>query len=1149
MENFKTMVFLPEKAFGNAPAPVRLKDQRKRFRPGKLFGLAWMLFFCAAVASAQLTLDIRNEPVRDVLKKIERASTYKFFHNAQLPDLEKNVTFRLADAPIDDALRILFQNTRITFHIEENHIITLTALTEKKASLKKIEGRVVDEKGEPIIGASILIEGTTEGVVTDANGAFLLSAPVSGRLTVSYIGYKTRCLPVADSGLARIVLREDTQLIDEVVVVGYGVQSQKLVTTAIGKIKMDNIDQGNDFDPVKMLQGRVPGVHISTASGTPGQAPHVMVRGIGSVSGGSSPLYVVDGIPSEKYPSLNPNDIESMEVLKDASAAAIYGSRANAGVVLITTKSGKQGKTRIDVSARYGFGRLAGDIEMARPAEYIRAMQAAVDNYNAQMGTALPFYIPSQIEETDWVKEIARSVSHTANGSLSLSGGNEKTTFFTSLSAHTQEGYLDKSQYAQYTIRAKFSHTINPVFKLNINLAGASGRSELLEENNTSLKVLRTAREEQPWYSPYRKDGVSYKVNGTDILRHNPVMLIREEDWTAKKYQLSGIFSLDVTPFKGFKYTPTLSLYGILDNVSKKLTDLHDARKNASGWGALAEQRDQSMRYVFDNIFTYNGQWRQLIYSAMAGHSFEKYQYEQFGAKSDNYANGAFPSPNFGLINAGPNIYAGDIDFTSYALESYFGRLALNWDNKYILNASLRSDGSSRFAKSKRYGYFPSASFAWRASNESFFPQTRYLTDLKLRLSWGQTGSMAGVSNYAPLSLISAGGGSYNGAAGFQVSQDGRPLTWEKANQWNVGVDAELLASRLVLNLDLFYQKTTDLLFKKPVNATTGYTTLQSNIGSLENKGIEVNVSGKILTGSFRWEMSGNISFVKNKLLSLIEGNDRYVVPSSGSNLLGGSMHILADGEPVSSFYMLKMEGIYQRDDEVPALLYAKGVRAGDVKYEDVDGDGDISDADRQLVGKATPDFYGGITSDFSYKGFDLSLFAQFSVGGKIMAAWRGVNGTEGTDHLGLAVSNVKVSDRDKRVEQFFNISREAANGYWHGEGTSQTIPRPVRIGVHTGYSYDYNVQTSTRYLENASYFKLKTVTLGYTLPAEVCRKLKLEQLRLYVSADNLLTFTPYKGYDPENSFSGSPGDANYGVDFGLQPVLRTFIFGLNLHF
>lgn len=1013
---------------------------------------------------------------------------------------------------------------------------------------KQVTGVVMDDKGESIIGASITIEGQTTNAITDMDGRFSINVSENSTLVTSYIGFIPQKIKIGDKAHLEIVLQENTKLLDEVVVVGYGTQSQKLVTTSISKIKMDNIDQGNDSDPVKMLQGRVAGVNISNSSGIPGQAPNVMVRGISSVSGGSSPLYVVDGIPSEKYPNINPNDIESMEVLKDASAAAIYGSRANAGVILITTKSGKSGQTRIEASARYGISKLASNIEMANSSEYTNTMQAAISNYNAQMGKNLELYIPSQIQETNWVKEISRSASHSANASISLSGGNEKTTFFTSFGANTQEGYLLKSKYSQYNLRAKFSHKINNIFKFNMNLAGALSRTDLLEENSTSLKVLRTAREEQPWYSPYKDDG-TYKVNGTDLTRHNPLMLINEEEWSLNKYQLSGIFSLDITPFKGFKYTPTVSLYGILDNESKKLSDKHDARKNSAGWGALTQQKDQSFRYVVDNIFSYLNEWDKLSYSAMLGHSFEKYQYEQFGAMSDNYANGAYPSSSFDLINAGTNIYPANIGYTSYALESYFGRIALNWDNKYILNATLRSDGSSRFAKKKRYGYFPSVSLAWRLTNEPFFPKESFVNDAKFRLSWGMTGNMDGVSNYAPLSLISSNGSSYNGSAGFQLSQNARALTWEKANQYNVGLDLEMFNSRLNFNFDAFYQKTTDLLFKKPVNATTGYTTMESNIGSLENKGLEFALEGKILTGDLKWSLGGNISFVSNKLLSLIDDVDMYLVPGSGSNLLGGSMHALINGQPISTFYMLKMEGIYQRDSDVPAKLYAKGVRAGDIKYQDLDDDGDISDADRQNVGKATPDFYGGITSNFSYKGFDLSIFGQFSVGGKAIAAWRGINGVEGTDHLGLARSNVKVSDKTGNVEQFFNISKEVANGYWRGEGTSNTIPRPVRLGVHTGYSNDYNVQTSTRYLEDASYFKIKTVTLGYTLPESFTKKLNINNMRVYVSADNLFTFTKYSGYDPETSFSGSPGNANYGVDFGLQPVLRTFLFGLNLNF
>jgi TonB-linked SusC/RagA family outer membrane protein len=1014
-----------------------------------------------------------------------------------------------------------------------------------------LSGRVIGTNGEPLVGAIVQLKGTNKVVVTDASGHFSLAADAQGVLKVSFMGYSTKEIPIAGRAQLEISMEEDARALDEVVVVGYGTQSQKLVTTSISKLKIGDVDQGNDFNPVKMLQGRVTGVNVSSSSGMPGAEPNVIIRGVGSVSGNSAPLYVVDGIPSEKYPRLNPNDIESMEVLKDASAAAIYGSRANTGVIIITTKSGRSGKTEIDFSGRTGFGVISSDILMANSTEYANAMQAAVENYNTQMNTNLAFYKPSVIEETNWVDLIARNISHSQAASISVSGGNDNTTFYTSYAYSSQEGYLIKSNYIQNMLRAKFGHKINDIFKLNMNIAGSLNKEDKLEEELTSLKVLRTAREEQPWYSPYLEDGISYKVNGTMLTRHNPLMLIYEEDWILKKNQISGVFNMDITPFKGFKYTPSVSIYGIFDNESKKTSDRHDARKNDAR-GALMQQKDVSVRYVVDNIFSYNLNWEKLTASAMLGHSFEHYEYEQFGAKSESYANGAYPSSNFDVINSGANIYPNNIDYTGYALESYFGRVALNWDNKYIFNTTLRRDGSSRFSKETRYGSFPSASFAWRISNEDFYKFNDYINDLKLRVSWGMTGSMAGVGNFAALSLVGAGGSSYNEAAGFQITQDAQKLTWEKSSQYNIGTDIELVDSKIALSIDAFYQKTTDLLYNKPVYATTGYTTIPANIGSLANKGVELGINGKLFTGTFKWELSANFSYVKNELLSLIGGVDEYIVPASGSNLLGGTMHILKNGKPISSYYMLKMDGIYQYDNEVPEKLYAKGVRAGDVKYEDVDKDGDITDEDRQIVGKATPDFVGGITSNMKYKNFDFSIFTQYSVGGNIIAGWKGINGNEGVEHLGLGYGSVNAYDENGntvKVNQYFNISKEAATGYWKGPGTSNTIPRPVHRGVHTGYTNDYNVQTSTRYLEDASYFKIKTVTLGYTLPYSWLQKVKMSSLRVYVSVDNLLTFTKYSGYDPESSYDGTPGAANYGVDFGLQPVLRTFIVGLSVKF
>ena len=406
---------------------------------------------------------------------------------------------------------------------------------------------------------------------------------------------------------------------------------------------------------------------------------------------------------------------------------------------------------------------------------------------------------------------------------------------------------------------------------------------------------------------------------------------------------------------------------------------------------------------------------------------------------------------------------------------------------------------------------------------------------------------MDGISNWAAMSLVTSGGNSYNGSSGFKIGADAADLIWEKANQVNVGINAELFNGRLTLSVDGYYQKTNGLLYNISTLATTGYTTRTANIGSLENKGLEVMVSGKIFDGPFKWELATNLSYTKNKLLSL-DGVLDMKINGGGANT-GKVMHALMVGKPVSAFYMLRQDGIYQTDQEVPSKLYAKGVRAGDCKYFDYNNDGDITDDDRMYVGKVTPDIYGGITSTMNWKNFDLSIFCQFAAGGKILSAWKGCGGTEGTEHLGLASSSIKGYKNGTLVdsEQFYNISKYAANHYWRGEGTSNTVPRPTLAGTFTG-GFGNNL-VSTRYLEDASYFKFKTITLGYSLPHSLLSKIHVTGARIFVSLDNFFTLTKYSGYDPEFSYESNPTGNSYGADFGEQATLKSFIIGASINF
>ena len=1126
--------------------------------------ISFLMLFCwTASAQERITLNLKSVTLREAFTAVEKETSYTFFYDAQTIDTGSRVSVNVKDMAVEKAVGKVLEGTGITFTIKGRQIVLIPPASSRDKGRHTVKGAVVDSKGEGIAGVAVMTGKPGQGCLTDIDGTFSLEidGDVSS-LTFSCLGYAEKTISApADSAPQRITLEDDTLAIEETIVVGYGSQSKRLVSSSITTVKMDQIDRGAEMDPIKALQGRAPGVNINNSSGIPGSSPNVIIRGVNSISGSSSPLYVVDGIPAEQYPNINSSDIESIEVLKDASATAIYGSRANSGVVVITTKSGKPGKPTINVNGSYGLSTIAKDIPMASTAEYINVMQEAIDNYNLQTKEFKTLDIPSDLADFDWVNAISRNIAQRYTASASVQAGNDMTRAFLSIGAEDQQGYLNKTNFAKYTLRSKVNQKLTDWLKVNLNISGAFSRYDMVEEQDGSLKYLRAAREEQPWYTPYctrstnslgietRTNALSgdYRTMSKDgLTRHNPVMGINEEDYWTNKFQLQGSLSMDFTPFKGFKFTPSISAYTIYDHVTKKLTELNTERGYKDGWSALAEQKNISLRYVFDAVASYENKWNDLTYNLMAGFSYENYRYSTFGARSDNYANNAFPSSSFNLITSGSNIYSNGIGYNAYALESWFARAALNWKDRYVLNASFRTDGSSRFPKSSRFGFFPAASLAWIISNEEFFPKTDVLDELKFRVSAGQTGSMAGIGNWAAMDLVSAGS-SYNGVSGLAFSTPAQNLKWEVATKYNAGLNTELFKGRMHIDFDYFHSTTDDLLYQKPVIVTSGYKTLTSNIGSITNDGFELSIGGTPLkAGDFSLYVGANISYNRNRLTKLLDDKD--IIPVQQANLYGGTKHALVIGQPISTWYMLNFEGIYQSDEDVPAKLYAKGVRAGDCIYTDVNGDGDIDyNDDRMTVGKATPDFFGGVNLNFGWKGLELSMFCQYSIGGKVFAAWKGC-GQEGTEHLGLSAGTV-TDDSGKSVTNYFNVSKYAANHYWR-EGTGiNDMPRPVLSGVHTGWDVDYNILTSTRYLEDASYFKFKTITLSYRLPDKALKAMKSTVAKIFFTVDNAFTLTKYDGYDPEVSMANGPAAAGYGVDFGYQPTLRSYLFGIQLQF
>lgn len=1025
-----------------------------------------------------------------------------------------------------------------------------------------VTGVVRSEAGTALPLVSVIAKNASTGLITgtqtDTSGIFRFSRMPEGTYNFVFtsIGYQPQTLSnykISPNGTTSIIIKlvDDTKMLNQVVVVGYGSQKKIDVTSSIASVKPDNIDKGATNDPIRLLQGRATGVNVITPSGIPGAKAAVQIRGVSSISGGSSPLYVVDGVPFEVAPNLNPDDVESIEALKDAAASAIYGSRANGGVIIVTTKSGKNGKTNVSVNYQVGTGKIYNDIPVANTQEYIKVMQDAVTNYNKQKGTNLTLYIPSNPLDVNWGSYVLRNSAVNSRFDVNLSGGNKTTNVFTSFSAFNQQGILKTSYYNQYNYRLNVNHIASKFITLHTNLSASYAPQRVTEESSTSLKPLYYTRTLQPWYAPYREDG-SYTVAGVDGIRnHNSVMILNEEIWKQRTTEGVGRVSIDITPFKGLTFTPSISGYGNLFINNKKLTDQMAARALTAGNGAVLQDRNIQYRYVQDNVLNYKNIVGKLAYNILVGHSFEKYVADFSGVYSSNYANAAYPSTNLNAVNAGVSIFPDVISYNTYALESYFGRLTLNYDDRFILNGSLRSDGSSVFSNDKRYGTFPAVSAGWNITNESFLKEsniTNTLSSFKLRVSYGVTGSQAGIGYFANQSLVS-GGNSYNNQGGLILSQVAQNLTWEKAATFDVGFDADLWQGIVNITADYFNQKTTNLLFNKPVVGTSGYSTVAANIGALRNQGVELGLNAKILRGEFKWNVGANITFVKNRLLSLYDGASQFIIPATGSTVLAGGLgiHALINEKPISAFYLLKQTGIYQQDSEVPTKLFNKGVRAGDIIYQDINGDGDITAADRQYVGKATPDFYGGFNTSFNYRGFDLSLFAQFSKGAKVFANWKG-GGPEGAETLGNTFSTVVLPGGGSAV-QYSNIDQYAAKNYWTGPGTSNFMPRAIVGGYSTGYANGYNQEPSTHFLEDASYLRLKTLTLGYTLPAGLLSRINIASLRIFATVDNLVTITKYDGYDPEQSYVTNPGDPNFGVDFGLQPTLRTILFGINLKF
>ena len=1015
-------------------------------------------------------------------------------------------------------------------------VLMVTLLHGAMAQTRTVSGRVTDQStGGGLPGVTVLVKGTTNGVSTNADGSFSLSvSEAGGTLAFSSVGMVTQERAIGSESTINVALVQDAKQLSEIVVVGYGSQSRTLVTGAVTSVDAKQFEGQPVAGLDQVLQGRASGVSVTANSGTPGGGVSVRIRGNNSISGGSDPLYVIDGVPvnTGSYSTIgagnqqlnalsdiNPNDIASIEILKDASAAAIYGSRAANGVVLVTTKRGKSGRTKVDVNYYTGVQQTIKRLDVLNGQE----AQDLNNEMRTNRGLA-PLYVaanPTSAQSlftganTNWQDEIFRD-ARISNYSAAVSGGDAKTRFLLSGTFFDQDGIIKGSGFKRGSGRLNIDHNISDRVKVGTNLTVSRSMANRINNDNNINGVLSAAILLGSQTPVYNADG-TYGFDRFSSVE-NPVAAAVEPFFEARNGRLIGNVFAEVEPIKDLRIRTSFGADYLTLKEDLFLPSTLQAGASARGSGRSNNRSDVS--WLNETTANYSRTFNEdHNVSILVGGSIQKSLQEGVTAFATN-----FPGNAIRQLSAGSVKSDASSDATQWSLVSGFSRLNYDFRGKYIVTASVRRDGSSRFGANNKYGVFPAASVAWRVGEEAFLKDKTIISELKVRGGFGQTGNFE-IGNFASLGLFGVGAGNlanYTLQPGLSPTQIPNPdLTWEKSSEFNVGADLGLFENRILISANAFERNANELLLNRQLPLTSGFLSVTQNIGSLRNRGLEFELTTQnVKTADFNWTTNFNISFIRNTVTSLV----------NRQAFLAGFANRVEEGASLGSFYGFEVDRIFQTADEISALnatartrtgnansVYQVNAAPGDIKFKDLNDDGVITAADQRIIGSAQPNFFGGINNTLSYKGIDLSFFLQFMSGNEIYNSTRsfaeGMNGQFG--QLGA------VRDR------------------WTPTNTNTNIPRAAFQDPNN------NRRTSDRFLEDGSYLRLKTMTLGYNLPTSIVRVARLQSARLYVSGQNLLTFTKYKGLDPEiNTFSGS--NIALGTDFLTFPQARTVQVGVN---
>ncbi|UZR99552.1 SusC/RagA family TonB-linked outer membrane protein [Chondrinema litorale] len=967
---------------------------------------------------------------------------------------------------------------------------------------QQITGVVTADDGEPLPGVSILIVGTTSGTTTDVNGKFSIAAAPESTLQFSYIGYVTQEVPLNNRTNLDIVLNADLEQLEEVVVVGYGTVKKSDLTGSVSSVKQEEISAFPTTSPVQALYGRAAGVQITQNTGQPGSNISVRIRGTNSIQGSNEPLYVIDGFPFSGAPNfLNNSDIESMEILKDASATAIYGSRGANGVVIITTKKGKAGKTMVDYEGSYSWQSVRNKLDLMNAQEY-----AAFYNEQATNDGITPWFTDADIagfETTDWQDVVLRTAPM-LNQTINVSGGNEKTQFSVSGSLFDQDGIITNSDYMRQSVRANINHDISKKVQLEYNatLTRSLSNRQNSSGGNRGQSLIGGMVSAAPILSPYEEDGTltvlstSYPFMSNVIV--NPLNYTLYQTNEQRYNTILANAAVIYKPIDGL----SVKISGGIENNDGR-NDTYTSKKFINSQGSASISTSQVTSFLNENIVNYTKAWNNHSFSVTGGLTYQDYVATSLGASGSDFISDATETYDIG---AAGTLGVPSSSYSKWSLLSYLGRLNYTLNDKYLFTVSFRADGSSRFSEDNKWGYFPSGAFAWRIKDEPFMASVNLISDLKLRLGYGETGSTA-ISPYQTLNQLASGKTVFGDelyttyAPGTTLPGD---LKWETTEQSNFGIDLGILDNRIFITADYYIKNTRDLLNTVQLPASLGYTSTIQNVGQIQNKGFEFTVDSKILTGEFTWELSANMSFNKSKVVKLYDGQD-ILGSSINITVVNDNINLLREGEPFAVFYGYVEEGYDEN---------------GTIVYTDFNDDGTLTNDDKRIIGDPNPDFIYGLNSTMTYKNFELNIFFQ---------------GSQGNDIFNLSSIN-------QTLDYGFglNMPREVYEDHWTPDNTDAKYPRLTQ---------NMSVNVSDRSVEDGSYMRLRNIQLAYNVPVDKLGADWMRRLQVYLSGQNLLTFTKYSWYDPEISSYGSSNSIRIGIDHYSYPTAKTITAGIKLGF